>query len=72
MTVYTKGSKPKNADYAHGGGVFTSRSQFMKAPDIFRAKVGTERVDYDKTGKQGEWGKASGDDKKMKAIKPRG
>ena len=69
MTVYTKGSKPKNADYAHGGGVFNSRSQFMKAPDPFRQDK--QRSDYDKTGKQGEWGKATGDDKKMKAIKPR-
>jgi hypothetical protein len=70
MTEYTKGMKPINADYAKGGGIFSSRSRFMKAPDPFREDK--QRSDYEKKCKGGEMAQTEGETKKLKAVKPRG
>lgn len=53
--AYTKGGKPKDAKYAHGGECVTTRSRFMKTPDTFRTSI--QRQDYGKTGKTGEMSK---------------
>ena len=41
--------------YAHGGEAITSRSRFMKTPDVFR--TGIERSNYDKKTPGGELSK---------------
>jgi hypothetical protein len=64
-----KGTGPVSANYAQGGDVITSRSRFMKSPDVFRTSI--ERQDYGKTGKGGELSKMSGESKVEKAIKPK-
>jgi hypothetical protein len=68
--VYAKGSKPRDAQYARGGPVITTRSRFLKTPDVFRTD--TETNEYGKSGKGGELSKTEGDTKSQKAIKPRG
>jgi hypothetical protein len=63
-----KGKGPVSASFAKGGDEITSRSRFLKTPDVFRTSI--ERQDYDKTGKGGEQSKMTGD-KSLKPIKPR-
>jgi hypothetical protein len=70
LPMYSKGSKPKDAAYAQGGPVITTRSRFLKTPDVFRTD--TETNEYGKSGKGGELSKTEGDTKAQKAIKPRG
>jgi len=64
-----KGEGPVSADYAKGGSVLTTRSRFLKTPDVFRTSL--ERQNYDKKGKGGEMSELKGDTKSEKAIKPR-
>jgi hypothetical protein len=64
-----KGKGPVSAKYAKGGECITTRSRFLKTPDVFRTSI--EEQDYDKKGKGGTLSKTEGDTKKQKAIKPR-
>jgi hypothetical protein len=64
---YAKGKGPVSAKYACGGPVVTTKSRFMKAPDVFRGDK--ERTDYG--GKKDPLADESGDSKSMKPIKPR-
>lgn len=66
MAMSYKGKEPL---YARGGPEITTRSRFMKTPDVFRTSI--ERQDYGKTGKGGELSKTEGDAKSKKPIKPR-
>jgi hypothetical protein len=67
---YAKGDGPVVAEFAAGGPmVNTSRSRFMKVPDVFRTDI--ERTDYDKKSPGGEQSKTTGDSKSLPAIKPR-
>jgi hypothetical protein len=63
-----KGTGPVSATFACGGEEITTRSRFLKTPDVFRTSI--ERQDYDKKSKGGELSKLEGD-KSLKAIKPR-
>jgi hypothetical protein len=55
--------------FAKGGPeVVTSRSRFMKTPDVFRTDI--ERQDYEKKSPGGEMSKTTGDKSKT-PIKPR-
>ena len=72
-------SKPQDADYAKGGGVITTTSQFLKTPDQFtdgrlppEDKDGKDdpEQDYEKTGKTGKLAKRTGG-KSLKAIVPK-
>jgi hypothetical protein len=68
---YAKGGDVRvQEDRARGGPSITTRSRFLKTPDVFRTD--TERNDYDKTSPGGELSKTTGDTKAQKAIKPRG
>ena len=51
----TKGTGPVSAKYAKGGPEITTRSRFLKTPDVFRTSI--ERQDYGKKGKTGELSK---------------
>lgn len=51
----SKGTGPKKAKYAHGGGCFTTVSKFYKSPDPFRDD--DEITDYKKVGKGGSLSK---------------
>lgn len=66
---YAKGAGPVSATYARGGPEMTTRSRFLKTPDVFRTSI--EQQDYDKTGKGGELSKTEGDTKSQPVIKPR-
>lgn len=66
---YAKGTGPVSAKYARGGDVITTRSRFLKTPDVFRTSI--EQQDYDKKGKGGTLSKMEGDTKSEKAIKPK-
>ena len=69
--AYSKGSGPVSADYAKGGECLqTSRSRFMKTPDMCRTGKG-DGQDYDKKGKGGTLSKTEGDSKKLPAVKPK-
>lgn len=68
MKAEFKGTGPTDASYAKGGTADTSRSRFMKVPDVFRTDI--ERQDYEKKSPGGEMAKTTGD-KSLKAIKPR-
>jgi hypothetical protein len=63
----TKGTGPKDAEYAKGGPSIGSRSRFMKQPDPFRTDI--ERTDY--SGKKDPLADPQGDSKSLKPIKPR-
>ena len=63
-----KGTGPKNAKYARGGEVVTSRSRFMKTPDPFRTDI--QRTDYD--GGRDPLAKPKGETKLKKTVRPRG
>lgn len=66
-----KGSGPVSASYAKGGECLqTSRSKFMKTPDMFRTGKG-DGQDYGKSGKGGTLAKVEGDTKKLPAVKPK-
>ena len=52
---YVKGTTPHPANYAKGGPAITTRSRFLKTPDVFRTSI--ERQDYKKKGKTGELSK---------------
>jgi hypothetical protein len=67
---YPKGLGPISAEYAKGGPAITTKSRFLKTPDVFRTSI--ERQDYDKKSKGGELSKLKGETKSLKAIKPRG
>ncbi len=64
-----KGSGPVSAKYAKGGECITTKSRFLKVPDVFRTSI--EQQDYAKKGKGGTLSKLEGETKKEKAIKPR-
>jgi hypothetical protein len=69
---YSQGSKgkgPVSAKFAQGGDVFTTRSRFMKQPNIFTAPIGTEKRIYG--AKKDPLAKPEGDSKSEKPIKPR-
>jgi hypothetical protein len=66
---YSKGLGPVTAEYAKGGPEFSTRSKFMKTPDVFRTSI--EEQDYGKKGKGGTLSKTEGETKKLPAIKPR-
>lgn len=68
MNAPYKGKGPVSAKYACGGEVFTTRSKFMKTPNIFTAPINTEKRDYG--AKKDPLADAEGDSKKLKAIKP--
>jgi hypothetical protein len=69
-TVYIKGETQAPARFAEGGEcLHPTKSRFIKTPDVFR--TGTERNDYDKTGKGGEMSEMTGDTKSEKPVKPR-
>jgi hypothetical protein len=69
MSYTYKGTGPITAKYASGGECITTRSRFLKTPDVFRTSI--EQQDYDKKGKGGSMSKLQGDSKSKKAIKPR-
>jgi hypothetical protein len=69
--AYAKGSGPVSARYACGGEVITTRSRFMKTPDMFRTGK-SDGQNYDKTGKGGKLAKTEGETKKLAAVKPKG
>lgn len=73
MTKYAKGSGPVSAQYAAGGPPITTKSRFLKTPDMFRdvAKVEDTEQDYTKKGKGGTLSKTEGETKKLPAIKPK-
>ena len=50
MNAPYKGTGPKDAKYAQGGAVCTSRSRFMKVPDTFRTDI--QKTDYGKNGRK--------------------
>jgi hypothetical protein len=64
-----KGVGPVSANFARGGDCITTKSRFLKTPNVFTTSI--ERQDYGKTGKGGELSKMSGESKSEKAIKPR-
>lgn len=66
---YAKGLGPVSAEYAKGGPSFSTRSKFMKTPDVFRTSI--EEQDYGKSGKGGKLSKTEGETKKLPTIKPR-
>lgn len=66
-----KGSGPVSANYACGGPAITTKSRFLKTPDLFRTGK-SDGQDYDKKGKGGTLSKTEGDAKKLPAIKPKG
>jgi hypothetical protein len=69
MECKYKGDGPVSANYAKGGKIFTTRSRFLKTPDVFRD--GVTRKDYAaKKGKGGTLSKLEGD-KSLPAVKPR-
>jgi hypothetical protein len=65
----TKGTGPVSADFAKGGDVLTTKSRFLKTPDVFRTSI--EKQDYPKKGKGGTLAKTEGDTKSEKPIKPK-
>lgn len=69
LSYGSKGKGPVSANFARGGEIITTKSRFLKTPDVFRTSI--EKQDYDKKGKGGELAKTEGDSKKEKAIKPR-
>lgn len=69
MAMTYKGTGPLDAKYARGGPEVTTRSRFMKTPDVFRTSI--ERQDYDKKSAGGEMSKTQGDSKSEKPVKPR-
>jgi hypothetical protein len=69
MSYNYKGKGPVSANFAKGGECITTRSRFLKTPDVFRTSI--EQQDYDKKGKGGTLSKMEGDSKSKKAIKPR-
>jgi hypothetical protein len=71
MAASYKGSGPVSAKYACGGEVITTKSRFLKTPDMFRTGKG-DGQDYDKKGKGGTLSKTEGETKKLAAIKPKG
>jgi hypothetical protein len=64
-----KGEGPVSADYAKGGAELTTRSRFLKTPDVFRTSL--EQQNYGKKGKGGTLAKTEGETKKLPAVKPR-
>jgi hypothetical protein len=70
LSYGSKGKGPVSAGYASGGPSITTKSRFLKTPDVFRTSL--ERQDYGKKGKGGELSKTEGDSKSEKPIKPRG
>ena len=68
MAMTYKGTGPLDAKYAKGGPEVTTRSRFMKTPDVFRTSI--ERQDYEKKSPGGEMSKTQGD-KSEKPVKPR-
>jgi len=64
-----KGEGPVSAEYARGGPAITTRSRFLKTPDVFRTSI--EQQDYNKSGKGGKLSKLEGDSKSETPIKPR-
>jgi hypothetical protein len=72
MNAPYKGKGPISAKYACGGPEITTRSRFLKTPNVFTTDIEpAERSDYKKKGKGGELAKTEGDNKSQKAIKPR-
>ncbi len=69
LSYGSKGKGPVSAKYAQGGESITTRSRFLKTPDVFRTSI--EKQDYDKVGKGGSLSKLSGETKSEKTIKPR-
>jgi hypothetical protein len=55
MALTYKGTGPLDAKYAKGGPEVTTRSRFMKTPDVFRTSI--ERQDYKKKTPGGEMSK---------------
>ena len=66
---YAKGTGPVSDNYARGGPEFSTRSRFMKVPDVYRTSI--EEQDYGKKGKGGTLAKTEGETKKIKTITPR-
>ena len=50
-----KGKGPVSCGYASGGPSITTKSRFLKVPDMFRTSL--QKQDYDKKGKTGEMSK---------------
>jgi hypothetical protein len=69
MAMTYKGTGPLDAKYAKGGPEVTTRSRFMKTPDVFRTSI--ERQDYEKKSPGGEMSKTQGESKSEKPVKPR-
>ena len=67
---YAKGTGPVSATYARGGPEFSTRSRFMKVPDVYRTSI--EEQDYGKGKSQGgKLAKTEGETKVEKTVKPR-
>jgi hypothetical protein len=55
MAMQYKGTGPIDAKYARGGPEVSTRSRFIKSPDVFRTSI--ERQDYGKKTPGGELSK---------------
>lgn len=69
LSYGSKGKGPVSCGYASGGPSITTKSKFLKTPDVFRTSI--EQQDYDKKGKGGTLSKTEGETKVEKTIKPR-
>lgn len=66
---YTKGVGPVSANFARGGDCITTKSRFLKTPNVFTTSI--EEQDYPKVGKGGSMSKLSGESKSKTPPKPR-
>jgi hypothetical protein len=59
----------RGVEYAKGGPPITTKSRFLKTPDVFRSKVEVQKTDYG--AKTDPLAKKVGETKVEKPIKPR-